>query len=98
MALHIPTDIAQKIAQSNHGSLRTEEVAECFLNHAGKFCQDSRPEHSTASGSPTLWFVGETNHGRFLKIMFVRDGMDIYLKSAYPATDAVKRIFAKYAE
>lgn len=64
----------------------------------GRYCADPREEHATQSGLPTKWFVGESHVGRCLKIMYVEDGENVYLKSAYVATAEVQRIFAKYAQ
>lgn len=95
VAIIIPPTILTKIGSASHGTVTQKEVEECFSNFAGKYAIDKRPEHQTPSGSPTYWFVAETNHLRRLKIMFVRDGQDIYLKSAYPATDKVADLFKK---
>ena len=58
-----------------------------------KYLIDTREDHAT--DPPTLWFVGETHRGRKLKIIFVlRDG-NIYIKSAYEANEAAKRIYTK---
>jgi hypothetical protein len=95
MALIISPDIAAKIGSSDHGRVTDKEVRECFQNFAGQYATDDRPQHRTASGKPTYWFVGETNQRRKLKIMFVIDGSDIYLKSAYPATADVESLFLR---
>lgn len=95
MPLIISEDVRKKIAADDHGGLTVEEVEQCFQNHCGPYCTDSREDHRT--NPPTQWFVAETNRRRRLKIMFVREGSDIYLKSAYPASDEVTRIFKKYA-
>ena len=98
MALMISSAIEAKIGGADHGSVTRKEVEECFANHDGRYCFEQRQEHLDDDGNPTPWFVGETNHLRRLKIMFVlRDG-DIYLKSAYPATDRVAEIYARHAK
>lgn len=98
MALIIRPNILAKIAQDDHGRLSEKEVRECFSNHCGRYCYDKRPEHLDRAGNPTPWFVAETNHRKRLKIMFVREGNDVELKSAYPATDHVAEIFRKFAK
>ena len=98
MALIIPPNIEAKIGADDHGNVSAKEVHECFENHDGGYCFDGRPEHLDEHGKPTPWFVGDTNRLRRLKIMFVKRDGDIYLKSAYPATAEVERIFAKYAK
>jgi hypothetical protein len=97
VAIIISEDIEKKIGADDHGNVTVKEVHECFANHCGSYAYDNRPQHQT-EGKPTPWFVADTNHGRTLKIMFVRRDSDIYLKSAYPATEDVQRIYAKYAK
>lgn len=96
MALIVPPGIAAKIAADDHGNVTEKEVQECFANHTGGYCYDKRPQHLDGDGKPSPWFVAKTNRGRILKIMFVRDGRDLYLKSAYPATDRVQQIFKRH--
>ena len=98
MATIIPPGIRDKIARPDHGGVTEAEVHECFENHDGRLCWDDRPEHLDSRGLPSPWFVAETNRRRLLKIMFVRDGSDIYLKSAYPATQRVHEIFERYSK
>lgn len=98
MALIIPPQILAKIGGDDHGNVTQKEVEECFANHCGGYCLDRRPQHLDSNGNPSPWFVAETNHRRILKITFVREHGNIYLKSAYPATDEVQRIFDKYAK
>lgn len=97
MALIIPSGIAAKIAADDHGNVSEKEVRECFANHGGGYCYDKRPQHLDGNGNPSHWFAGETNKCRVLKVMFVREGEDIYLKSAYPATTQVQQIFTRHA-
>ena len=93
MSLIISPAIAAKIAGDDHGNVTEKEVHECFVNHCGGYAYDKRPQHLDGNGNPSPWFVEKTNHGRILKIMFVHDGKDVDLKSAYPATDAVQKLF-----
>lgn len=89
----IPLVISAKIRaklDSRH-QVQEQELHECFLNHEGLYLIDTREEHVT--DPPTLWFVGETHRGRKLKIMFVERDGNIYLKSAYDATDEIFRIY-----
>ena len=98
MAVIIAESVLRKIGQTDHGELTEKEVLECFLNHCGLYCEDLRPEHQSHSGAPTLWFVAETNDGKQLKITIVLEDGDSHLKSAYPATEKVQRIYLKYAK
>lgn len=97
MALIIPKAIEDKIAGDDHGNVTVKEVNECFENHCGGYALDTRSQHRDSNSQPAVWFVGETNRGRALKIMFVREHGNIYLKSAYPATEEVQRIYKKYS-
>lgn len=94
----IPPAILAKIGQADHGSVTAAEVEQCFLNHCGKYCTEHRPERQASSGAPTYWFVGETNHRRRLKVMFVLENGNNYLKSAYPATASVEMKYQRFAK
>lgn len=94
--LIISPKIKDKIARDDHGGVTEREVRECFMVWDHSFCFDQKEEHLT--DPPTKWFVAESHVGRLLKIMYVDDGENVYLKSAYPATSDVKRIFDKYAQ
>jgi hypothetical protein len=96
--LIISPKILAKIGGEDHGSVTEREVRECFMAWDGWYCEDPRDEHKTPSGLATRWFVGESHVGRKLKIVYVEDEENVYLKSAYVATSDVQRIFAKYAQ
>lgn len=96
--LIISPKIRDKIAAPDHGSITEREIKECFMTWDGRFCEDPREQHETQSGLPTRWFVGESHTGRAIKIMYVADDENVYLKSAYLATAEVQRIFTKYAQ
>lgn len=96
--LIISPKIRDKIAGVDHGSVTEREVKECFMAWDGSYCEDPREEHQTQSGIRTRWFVGESHVGRCLKIMYVEDDENVYLKSAYLATSEVQRIFANRAQ
>lgn len=98
MEVIISPDIEAKIGQDNHGCITRKEVMECFENHCGLYCYDNRREHLDGNGNPSPWFVAETNHKRALKIMFVLENGNVFLKSAYPATENVTRIYQKHAK
>lgn len=98
MALIIKPNILKKIGGDDHGNVTQKEVEECFNNHCGKYCYEQNPQHTDRNGTPTPWFVAETNQRRRLKIMFVKDGSDVELRSAYPATQRVTDIFHKFAK
>lgn len=96
MALNISLQVRAKLAQIDH-NVTEEEIVQCYANRYRGFCTDNRPEHQTPL--PTQWFVAETDYGRRLKIVFLHDLQSnrIDIKSAYPATDEVTRIYEKYS-
>ena len=55
------------------------------------FIEDDREEHRT--DPRTLWFVSQNNYGVKIKVMFVIRGSEIYIKSAYRATDTVSAMY-----
>ncbi|MFM9913105.1 MAG: hypothetical protein ACKVN9_06205 [Methylophilaceae bacterium] len=93
MAIIISEKILKKITDEKH-SVSRREVEQCFENIDGSFLTDTREDHVT--NPVTLWFVAPTNKNRLLKIMFVFDNGDFYLKSAYDATDEIVRIYNKF--
>ena len=95
MALIISPEIEAKIGSADHGQITRKEVEECFDNHCGRYALDHRPQHLDSQGNPCPWFVAETNRRRRLKIMFVQENGNIYLKSAYPATQSVVDLFIR---
>ncbi|MGV2900011.1 ADP-ribosyl-(dinitrogen reductase) hydrolase [Achromobacter sp. AGC78] len=67
--------------------VREIEVHQCFLNRDGPYVEDTEEEHATDSGYPTEWFVAETDKGRLLKVCFVFENGNVYVKSAYDANE-----------
>ena len=98
MGIVISKDVEEKIGSESHGNICVKEVHECFANHCGGYAYEHHPEHKNDKGKATPWFVADTNHGRTLKVMFVRRGNDVHVKSVYPATENVQRIYDKFAE
>jgi len=84
------TDGVQDKLSKKHSVTRTE-VVQCFANKLGRLLQDDREEHRT--DPPTLWFIAETDAGRELKIIFVREEGVVFLKSAYPPDEVERRIY-----
>lgn len=77
-----------------HG-ITIEQVYECFANRQGDFLEDSREDHKT--DPPTLWFVAETDYGIKLKVVFIKNGKDIILKTSYPANETEIDIYSRMA-
>lgn len=96
MTLYISLKTRAKLAEPDH-NVNEEEIVQCFANRYRGFCLDTRPEHQAPL--PTQWFVAETDYGRKLKIVFLHDTTinRIDIKSAYPATEEVIRIYEKYS-
>lgn len=65
--------------------VREIEVHQCFLNRDGPYIEDTEEEHETESGYPTEWFIAETDKGRLLKVCFVCENGNVYVKSAFDA-------------
>lgn len=88
MTLVIAPRIRAKLAAKNP-PVATDEIIQCFANRNGVFLYDDREEHKTEP--PTKWFVAETDYGRKLKIVFIQDGVNVIIKTAYtPGRDVIR--------
>lgn len=67
------------------------EVEQCFHNRLMGLLEDTRVTNKTIP--PTLWFIAPTNKKRLLKIVYVQDGSDIYLKTAYDPNPVELQIY-----
>lgn len=76
-------------------SVAEAEILQCFANQTHEPLFDDREEHAT--NPRTRWFVGETDYGRKLKVVYVPRGYDIYVKSAYDANAKYVRIYSENA-
>src|SRR5688500_2580946 len=94
MPIIIAPDIEKKLRQPDH-NVSNEEIEQCFCNRRGKLLVDPREEHRT--NPQTQWFVAETDRRRKIKVIFVRHGKNVHIKSAYEANEEVIRIYRKYA-
>jgi len=93
MEIYISETIAHKLKEAHN--VKGHEVSECFANLKTKFAYDTREGHQT--NPPTLWFIGETNRGRRLKIIFLRyNQTEIVLKSAYEPNADEERLYQMY--
>jgi len=68
------------------------DVVECFCDMHRKFLTDTREDHLT--DPPTLWFIGETNTGKRLKVILIYKEGEIIIKSAFPPNEDEERIYA----
>lgn len=89
MSLIISSRIQQKLA-AKHNVTRAE-VEQCFMNHDGPYLTDEREAHAT--DPPTLWFIGETDTGRQLKVVFVPEHENVYLRTAFTPTPGQAGIY-----
>ena len=89
--LIVASDVKQKLLVK-HG-VTIEEVEQCFAS-MGKTLIDNREENKTTP--PTRWFIGETDFGKQLKVVFIFDGKNFYLKTAYPPNSEEVRIYHKF--
>ena len=84
MSIVISPKIRDKLLAKHN--VTQEEVEQCFANRNGKCIFDIREEHTT--GNPTLWFIAETYYGRKLKVAFVSENGNNYVRTAYEPSEA----------
>ncbi|WP_164227295.1 ADP-ribosyl-(dinitrogen reductase) hydrolase [Stenotrophomonas maltophilia] len=89
MDIKISRGVSEKLQNKHHVSY--EEIREAFINRTGGFFTDSREDHQT--NPPTYWFVGETDTGRTLKVVFVKYPDHYQIKSAYEPTDGSPALY-----
>lgn len=94
MALVISPKIRAKLAAKTP-PVADAEIEQCFANRKSIYLFDRRERHKTVP--PTRWFVAETDYGRKLKIAFVPENGDIFIRTAYDANDEEIRIYNKYS-
>lgn len=92
MGIIISKKISEKLSLKHR--VTEAEVEQCFANMEGKFLLDPREEHQ--SDPPTKWFIAHTNGGRALKVVFILEDGDIYLRTAFPPNEEEVRIYNKY--
>ncbi len=80
-AIVISPAILEKLENKHRVSRR--EIEQCFENIEGDYVEDTREEHKTDPA--TFWFVSPTNQNRKLKVIFVFNNGNIYIKSAFDA-------------
>ncbi len=91
MAIKISEKITTKLLGKHN--VTAEEVEQCFANIEGKFLPDIREDHK--SNPQTLWFIACTNMGRKLKVVFIPENGDIYIRSAFAPNDKEIAIYEK---
>lgn len=95
MALVISPRVREKLAEKSP-PVAEDEILECFANREGKFLIDEREEHAT--DPPTRWFVGQTDFGRVLKVVFIHKDETVVIKTAYDANAVERHIYETYGK
>jgi len=92
--LNIEPDIKQKLKDKHQ--VKAEEIEECFLNREKGYLEDTRADHVT--DPPTRWFIAETDVGRLLKVVWIKDEVaGITIKTAYEPNAKEIEIYTKHA-
>ncbi len=95
MKLSVTPKIAAKLEEKHKVSVR--EIDQCFENRSGGLLEDTREQHRT--DPPAQWFIGETNKGRRLKIVFIQRqalGGRVDIRTAYEPNAEEVRIYEKF--
>ena len=82
MSLVVSPNVQRKLATKHN--VTKDEIEQCFMNHDGPYLTDKREKHAT--DAPTLWFIGTTDVGRQLKVVFVHEHGNLYLRTAFTPT------------
>lgn len=92
MPLFISPKVQEKLANKQPPVTR-DEVEQCFTNHPASWPHlfDTRARH--ASNPPTLWFIGLTDTGRHLKIVFIQKPDGPHLRTAYEPNRVEEQIY-----
>jgi hypothetical protein len=93
MAIQISDRVREKLVGKTP-PVTPEEIEQCFENRRGALLEDQREQHKT--DPPTQWFIAETDKGRRLKVVFVRNGADVNIKTAYDPNQTELFIYLKY--
>lgn len=90
--LFISPTVLEKLRQRH--SVNRPEVEQCFMNREGRLLIDDRELRRT--NPPTLWFIAATNKGRMLKIVYIQNGNEVKLKTAYEPNLDELAIYRRY--
>lgn len=91
MGIIISEKIKEKLREKHNVSV--DEVQQCFASRTAGFLYDNREDHQT--DPPTLWFISETFWGRKLKVIFVMQDKQIFLKTCYEANPEEISIYSR---
>ena len=53
---------------------------------------------STQTNPPTLWFIAQTNQNRMLKIVYIQQGLQVILKTAYAPNETELGIYERFGK
>jgi|SRR5690348_3118812 len=79
MSIEFARDVISKLRDKHN--VTQKEVIECFANGEAIYLMDTAEDHRT--DPPTQWFMAPTNHGRMLKVCFIRKDDDVVIKTAF---------------
>jgi len=82
MGFKVSKEVIAKLRDKQN--VTQKEVIECFANGEAIYFEDTAEDHRT--DPPTWWFMSPTNHGRLLKVFFIRRDDDIEIKTAFEPT------------
>ena len=92
MAIVISPQIRGKLATKHQ--VKPQEVDQCFANRQGEYILDTREEH--VADALTYWFIAETDYGRKLKVVFVEENGNLYIRTAFPPNEATIRYYLEH--
>ena len=94
MAIKISAKVKAKLHKKHN--VTEDEIYECFQSCEKSFLTDTREDHQT--DPLTQWFIGETDYGRLLKVVFIVSAEgNVEIKTAYEPNEMEKHIYSKFA-
>ena len=91
-AVHVSPHVKEKLKEQHQVTMR--EVHQCFKNRSGKLLTDTR--ELTKTDPPTLWFIALTNENRPLKIVYIQNGFQVILKTAYSPNSTESELYERF--
>ena len=91
MSIVISPKIRDKLATKHNVS--QEDVEQCFANRNGNYIEDTRAQH--VKELPTYWFIAETHYGRRLKVAFINENGNVYVRTAFEPSEATIRNYVE---
>lgn len=95
MGIEFAKDVISKLRDKHN--VTQKEVIECFANGEAIYLMDTAEDHRT--DPPTQWFMAPTNHGRMLKVCFIRKDDDVVIKTAFePSSNKHLELYRELAK